>query len=84
MGNGFKTVKSFEAYNLLTSEQKEFYHFEQLSKIDGLYVRMDILHEGLDDKYSKKWVEKITIVFLGMILLAFAGIVISGVIPPSI
>ena len=83
MRNNINTINTFEEYQRLTDEQKEFYHFDQLSKIDALYNKINLLHSGLDDKYSRKWVEKSVIYFFTMILIAFAGLVIAGVFPKT-
>ena len=73
------SIDKFDDYMKLTNEQKEFYTFEQLSKIDVLIVKI----KDFDKKYSRKWVEKCVIGFIVMILVAFATAVIAGIIPTA-
>lgn len=75
------TIKTLEQYKKLTSEEKDFYHFEQLKKIDMVHDTMLTIHKEMDSKYAAKRVEYLVYIFVGMILLAFFGSVISGVIP---
>lgn len=81
MTNSTKTVKTFEDYQHLTEEQKEFYHFQQLNKIDMVHDTMIEMHSQLDEKYAAKKVEYIVYGFVGLILIAFAGALIAGIIP---
>ena len=75
------TIKTFDQYKKLTQEQKELYNFQQLSKIDMVHDTMINLHRDLDKKYANKKVEHIVYGFVILILVGFAGGVISGVIP---
>ena len=59
----------FVDFQNLKPEQKEFYSFEQLSKIDALIERMD----NVGTKYANKWVERAMSGLIVAILLGFLG-----------
>ena len=63
----------FVDFQNLKPEQKEFYSFEQLSKIDALIERMD----NLGTKYANKWVERAMTGFIVLILLGFFGTIFA-------
>jgi len=77
MANG-NSIKTFEEYNKLTKEQKEFYHFDQLSKIDLLYNKVDNFHANLDEKYAQKRVEYIVYSFVSLVLVSVVIAILSG------
>jgi hypothetical protein len=62
-------VETFEQYKNLTEEQKQFYLFEKLSKLDTL-----------DTRFASKWVERVMFGFLTLVGVAFAGALINIVI----
>lgn len=63
----------FVDFQNLKPEQKEFYSFEQLSKIDALIERFD----NLGSRYANKWVESAMTGFIVLILLAFFGTIFA-------
>lgn len=69
MANGTKML-SFDEYKNLTPDEEKYH----------IYTKLSILHD-LDNKFASKWVEKAMIYFFGMVIIAFAGAVIVGVIP---
>ena len=65
MGN-HRSITSFDQYKRLSKDQKDFYTFEQLSKLDGL-----------DKKYASKRVEVIVYGFVTLILVGFVGALVG-------
>lgn len=65
MGN-HRSITSFDQYKHLSKDQKDFYTFEQLSKLDGL-----------DKKYAGKRVEVIVYGFVTLILIGFVGALVG-------
>lgn len=54
---------SFQEYKQLTPEEREFFVFQQLAKIDQL--------DTISDRFASKWVEKAAIGMSIFILLGF-------------
>lgn len=77
-------IKTLEEYKQLTPEEKDFYHFLQLQKIDWVHNTMLQWHNRvdteLDKKYASKLAERIIYTMVAMVLVAFIGALIRGVI----
>ncbi len=69
---------TFKQYQELTDEQREYHIYQKLDAIDE---HIDNFHDDLSKKYAAKWVEKVMIGFIVMILISFAGVIITSVIP---
>lgn len=67
MSNGM-LIRGFEDFKKLTKEEREFYIFTQLSKLDHL-----------DKKYAGKRVEIVVYGFISLVLLAFGGALVGVV-----
>ena len=67
MSNG-TLIRGFEDFKKLSTEEREFYIFTQLSKLDNL-----------DKKYAGKRVEVVVYGFIAIILVAFGGALIGVV-----
>ena len=67
MSNGV-LIRGFEDFKKLTKEEREFYIFTQLSKLDHL-----------DKKYAGKRVEVVVYGFITLLLVAFGGALIGVV-----
>lgn len=67
--NGTGNKLSFDDYQRLTPDQREFFTFDQLSKIDGIYTR---LAEG-EKLFAGKWVETAVKTFIYVIVVGFVG-----------
>lgn len=51
--NGINPQIDFQGYKRLTEDEKQFFIFDKLCKIDGIADSLDRLGE----KYASKWVE---------------------------
>lgn len=76
MPNGQSAIKSFNDYQKLSKDQKEFYHFEQLAKIDFIFKEF----KELDKRYAKKMVETVVYGFISIVLIAVFTAIVSGVV----
>ena len=69
-------ITSFDQYKKLTEEERDFYNFEQLRKIDFVHEKFKLL----DKKYASKRVETIVYGFIGLVITGFVIALISKVL----
>lgn len=77
----FNNQVSFQEFKMFSPEEKDFFVFTQLSKVDDIYKKLELGER----RFAGKWVEKamklvITLVVLAVIVAVLAKI---GLQPPT-